>query len=661
MYPRIMFTRLSRLVGAVAILGLLSSCLSGAGPESPKISEQPKDRTAFVGQSAKFDFGASGKPPFTFQWYRNGVAIAGATEQIYATNPLTISDDGSKYSVKISNAQGSATSSEATLTVKPAPTITVQPTAQTVNAGAAANFSVTATGDQLQYQWLRDEVPINGATSATYSITATTAADDGVVITVLVGNPGGIVGSQSVLLTVLSSPAVTIQPVAQTVVESDPVVFAVSATGGNLQYQWRRNGSNIADATSRVLRVAAATAADDSAAYSVVLSNTRGSVTSNAATLRVVAGSVRALPLAAAEVSLNKAGIASAAFTLIRRSNGSVASWGYNTDGQRGDGTAGAPSDTIGTVTLPSGRTAKKISAGGYHSLVLLDNGDIYAWGLNDNAQLGLGDVLPRTTPTKVTLPRPAISVAAGRAFSLALLDDGRVFAWGANAVGQIGDNTRDAASKPVAVKDLTGVTQIAAGNAHALALRADGSVWAWGANASGQLGEGSFKPSRVPVATGLAQIVRIRAGGDVSMAISQRRALYLWGENADGQLGLGSAVSTDVGVPTGALRDIVDGAAGERGSIALGSSGLLVASGANDAGSLGDGGTTARNSFAAVSVVSQGIAVDIGGLSFAAAIGADGTTWTWGDNSAKQLGNSSITTTSTPTPTVVPSFDAIP
>ncbi|NDB26040.1 MAG: hypothetical protein EB021_11480, partial [Gammaproteobacteria bacterium] len=177
MHPSKMFARLSRLVGAVAILSLLSSCLSSAGPEAPKISQQPKDRTAFVGQSAKFDFGASGKPPFTFQWYRNGVAIAGATEQVYATNPLTIADDGSKYSVKISNAQGSATSSEATLTVKPPPTITAQPTAQTVNAGSAATFSVTATGEQLQYQWLRDEVPINGATSATYSITATTAAD----------------------------------------------------------------------------------------------------------------------------------------------------------------------------------------------------------------------------------------------------------------------------------------------------------------------------------------------------------------------------------------------------------------------------------------------------------------------------------------------------
>jgi len=274
---------------------------------------------------------------------------------------------------------------------------------------------------------------------------------------------------------------------------------------------------------------------------------------------------------------------------------------------------------------------------------------------------LGVGDSLSRTAPTKVTLPRPAIAVTAGRQFSLALLDDGRVFAWGANDLGQLGNNSREVSLLPVQVSVLTDVVQIAAGNSHALALRADGSVWAWGANVSGQLGDGSFKPSRVPVATGLTQIARIRAGGGVSAAISRRLGLYLWGENADGQLGLGAGAPGDVGVPTALRRDTIDVAAGERGTLVLGSNGLLVASGANDAGSLGDGGTTARNSFAAVSVVSRAIALEIGGLSYAAAIGADGTTWTWGDNASEQLGNTALPATGTTTPTIVPSFDAVP
>jgi alpha-tubulin suppressor-like RCC1 family protein len=661
MYRSTILNRLPLFVGLLATLLLLSGCLSSAGSESPTISEDPKDRTVFVGQSAKFDFGASGKPPFTFQWFRNGIAIAGATEAVYITPAVTAADDGAKYSVKITNAQGSITSKDATLTVKAGPSITTEPVAQTVNVGASATFTVAATGEQLQYQWLRDEQPISGATSATYTLSATAAADDGALISVLVGNPGGVISSRAVTLTVLAAPSVTVQPVSQTLVAGDALVLGVTALGGNLRYQWRRNGRDLEGATNRVLRIEAVALADDNASYSVTVTNSLGSVSSNAATLRVVGGAVATLPVAVAQVALAKPGTAAAAFTLVRRSNGSVASWGYNVDGQRGDGTTGVPSDSIGTVTLPAGRTARQVAAGGLQALVLLDNGEVHAWGLNDVGQLGVGDSLSRTAPTKVTLPRAAIAVAAGRQFSLALLDDGRVFAWGANDLGQLGNNTREVSVLPVQVSVLTDVVQIAAGNSHALALRADGSVWAWGANASGQLGDGSFKPSRVPVATGLTQIARIRAGGGVSAAISRRLGLYLWGENADGQLGLGAGAPGDVGVPTALRRDTIDVAAGERGTVVLGSNGLLVASGANDAGSLGDGGTTARNSFAAVSVVSQAIALEMGGLSYAAAIAADGTTWTWGDNASEQLGNSALPVTGTTTPTVVPSFDAVP
>jgi len=661
MYRSTILNRLPLVAGLLATMLLLAGCLSNAGSESPTISEDPKDRTVFVGQSAKFDFGASGKPPFTFQWFRNGVAIAGATEAIYITPSVTAADDGAKYSVKITNAQGSITSKDATLTVKAGPSITTEPVAQTVNVGASATFTVAATGEQLQYQWLRDEQPISGATSATYTLSATAVADDGTLISVLVGNPGGVISSRAVTLTVLAAPSVTVQPVSQTVIAGDAVVLGVTALGGNLRYQWRRNGSDLEGATGRVLRIEAAALADDNASYSVSITNSLGSVSSNAATLRVVGGAVATLPAAVAQVALAKPGTAAAAFTLVRRSNGSVASWGYNVDGQRGDGTTGVPSDSIGTVTLPAGRTARQVAAGGLQALVLLDNGEVHAWGLNDVGQLGVGDSLSRTAPTKVTLPRPAIAVTAGRQFSLALLDDGRVFAWGANDLGQLGNNSREVSLLPVQVSVLTDVVQIAAGNSHALALRADGSVWAWGANVSGQLGDGSFKPSRVPVATGLTQIARIRAGGGVSAAISRRLGLYLWGENADGQLGLGAGAPGDVGVPTALRRDTIDVAAGERGTLVLGSNGLLVASGANDAGSLGDGGTTARNSFAAVSVVSQAIALEIGGLSYAAAIGADGTTWTWGDNASEQLGNTALPATGTTTPTIVPSFDAVP
>ena len=238
-------------------------------------------------------------------------------------------------------------------------------------------------------------------------------------------------------------------------------------------------------------------------------------------------------------------------------------------------------------------------------------------------------------------------------------LDDGRVYTWGTNSIGQLGDGGRDAQLSPVQVAGLSGIVAVAAGNSHALALNAAGRVWAWGANASGQLGDGRYKASRVPVATPFVEVARIRAGGDQSAAISRRRALYLWGENGDGQLGLGTGV--DAGVPVAALQGVVEAATADRFTLALGSDGLARGTGANETGSLGDGGSTARNTFGAVSTLSDAISVSAGGRSFSGAVTSSGATFMWGDNAAKQLGNTAITSGSTATPTAVPNFDAIP
>jgi alpha-tubulin suppressor-like RCC1 family protein len=649
------------LAGLLFVMHALAGCLSGAGPEVPTITDQPKDRIGFLGATVRFDVGVSGKPPMTFQWLRNGRAIEGATGIAYQTPILTAADDGAKFSVRISNAEGSTTSSEATVKVNGAPVVTAQPAPVTVAAGASAAFTVAASGESVVYQWLRDEVSIAGANSATYTLSTTTAADDGAVFRVVVINPAGFVVSSPVALTVSGTPAVAVQPVGQTVAAGEPAVFSVKATGGNLVYRWQRNGADIAGATAAIYRIPAAAAADDNVSFTVRMTNAQGAVTSAAALLRVSNAAVSPVPALAAEVSLSRNTTSANSFTLVRRADGSIAGWGSNVEGQLGNGTPGLASDAVVQAALPAGRRATAVSAGFNHGLALLDNGDVLAWGFNDVGQLGVGDILPRATPTKVSLPRPAVAVAAGRGFSVAALDDGRVFTWGTNTIGQLGDGGRDAVVDPVQATGLSGIVAVAAGNAHALALGSDGRVWGWGANASGQLGDGSFKASLVPVVTGLAEIARIRAGGDHSAAVSRRRTLYLWGENADGQLGLGAGAPADVGVPTGVVQAVVDVAPGSRMTLLVGSDGLARSTGANDAGSLGDGGTTARSSFGAVSVVSAGITVGAGGLSFAAAIADNGTTFLWGDNGSKQLGNATITATGTSTPTAVPNFDAIP
>jgi alpha-tubulin suppressor-like RCC1 family protein len=649
------------LAGLLLVMQALAGCLSGAGPEVPTITDQPKDRIGFLGATVRFDVGVSGKPPMTFQWLRNGQAIEGATGIAYQTPFLTAADDGAKFSVRISNAEGSVTSSEATVKVNGPPAVTTQPAPVTVSTGASASFTVAASGESLSYQWLRDEVPIAGANAATYTISTTSAADDGAVFRAFVVNPAGFVVSNTAALTVSGAPAVTVQPVGQTVAAGEPALFSVRATGGNLAYQWQRNGADIAGATAATYRIPAAAAGDDNASFTVRMTNAQGNVTSAAAVLRVTAAAVAPLPALVAEVSLSRNTSNANSFTLVRRSNGSIAGWGYNVEGQLGNGTPGPASDSIVQAVLPAGRRATAVAAGFNHGLALLDNGDVLAWGLNDTGQLGLGDGTPRASPAKVTLPGPAIAVAAGRGFSVVALADGRVFTWGGNTIGQLGDGSRNTAVSPVRAAGLTGIVAVAAGTSHALALGSDGRVWAWGSNLSGQLGDGTFKPALTPVPTDLTEIVRIRAGGDHSAAVSRRRTLYLWGENADGQLGLGAGAPADLGVPAGAAQAVVDAAPGSRMTLLVGSDGLARSAGANDAGSLGDGGTTARNTFGAVSAVSAGITVGAGGLSFAAAIADNGTTFMWGDNGSKQLGNTTIAATGTATPTAVPNFDAIP
>lgn len=652
-------SRWLRLLGLGLISLTLAACLSSAGPAEPTITDQPKDRSSFVGQQVRFDIGVSGKGPLSFQWRRNGTPIPGATQLTYLTPRLTAEDNGAKFSVTISNSEGSVTSTEATLTVNLKPTVTSSPQSLTLSVGATASFTVAGSGESLSYQWFRDEEIINGATSATYSFTVT-AADDGAEFLAYVQNLAGFTASEAATLTVSAAPGILVQPVSQTLAAGETLMLGVRATGGSLGYQWRRDGVDIAGATTPVLRVAAVSEAD-AGAYTVIVSNTLGTLASAPAAVTVTTAGLTSFPTPAAQIALSPSASAAGSFTLVRRSDGSIASWGFRGEGQRGDGSGGLASDTIGTVTLPAGRRAIEIAAGGAHGLALLDNGEVHAWGGNGSGQLALDNTLQSFSPVKVELPRPAIAIAAGRAFSVAVLDDGTVRTWGSNLLGQLGDAGREASSEPLQAIGIDQVIAVAAGTDHVLALRSDGSVWAWGANGSGQLGDGRFKPSRVPIDTGLRGIGRIRAGAGQSIAISQRGGLYLWGENADGQLGLGAAVTTDVGVPTLLRRNVIDGATGERASFLLTADRLVLAAGANESGSLGDGGTTARNTFAPVSSISNVISISTGGRSFAGAIEADGTTYLWGDNTARQLGNSAIDNVGTPTPRAVPSFDAIP
>jgi len=138
-----------------------------------------------------------------YQWRKNGVNITGATSSSYTTPATVAADNGSLFSVVVSNSGGSVTSNNATLTVRIPPTITTQPADKTVRVGKTAKFTVMATGTApLNYQWRKNGVNITGATNASYTTPPTTAADNGALFAVTVSNLAGSVTSDNAILTV---------------------------------------------------------------------------------------------------------------------------------------------------------------------------------------------------------------------------------------------------------------------------------------------------------------------------------------------------------------------------------------------------------------------------------------------------------------------------
>jgi alpha-tubulin suppressor-like RCC1 family protein len=140
------------------------------------------------------------------------------------------------------------------------------------------------------------------------------------------------------------------------------------------------------------------------------------------------------------------------------------------------------------------------ISAGGQHTVAVKADGTVWSWGNGLYGQMGNNTTnRSNLTPVQVSGLRGVRSVAAGHHHSVALKSNGTVWAWGQNDNGQLGNGTTTAALTPVQVPGMSGVSQILAGNYHTIALKSDGTVWAWGLNNDPQLGNGSTFNSSTP------------------------------------------------------------------------------------------------------------------------------------------------------------------
>ncbi len=311
----------------------------------------------------------------------------------------------------------------------------------------------------------------------------------------------------------------------------------------------------------------------------------------------------------------------------------SLVSWGWNLFGQLGAGTTTGPQSCDGwgacskkpvKVMLPDGTRLVAVAAGEDHSLALRSTGQVLAWGDNFDGQLGDGTFTGpescggfpcSTKPVRVQLRGGirVVAVAAGGGFSLALTSTGQVLAWGFNGRGELGNGARGHRTnhdRPVKVKlpPRTKVVAVAAGGDHALALTSAGEVLAWGFNRYGQLGDGttisSHYPMKVRLPTGI-RVLAVAAGFDHSLALTSTGQVLAWGFNADGELGDGTFTgpercrhhdgcsTTPVQVQLPTSTKVVAVAAGHDHNLALTSTGELLAWGNNAYGQLGAGVST--------------------------------------------------------------------
>ncbi len=353
-------------------------------------------------------------------------------------------------------------------------------------------------------------------------------------------------------------------------------------------------------------------------------------------------------------------------------SDGTMAAWGYNGEGQLGNNgpTLVTTPANVSAAGVLAGRTVIAASAGYQFSIGLCTDGKVAAWGDNDLGQLGNGTYVQSKVPVAVTTGalanKTVIAISAGTGHALAACSDGTVAAWGQNSYGQLGNNTTSYSNLPVAVVRtgvLSGkkVVAVAAGDNFSLALCSDGTLAAWGANASGQLGNNTTTSSSVPVAVSRSGVLlgklvtSITCGIYHSLALCSDGTLVAWGSNAFGELGNNSTTKSLVPVavvttgPLSSKTPVTVAAANER-SFALCSDGTLVAWGIS---TLGDG--SASTSHVPVDITTSGIlsgktmATASTGWEASFAVATDGSLASWGYSLFGEMGDGALGTSNTP------------
>jgi len=411
----------------------LASVAVAAGQVAPVFTTQPMSQTGAVGGSVTFTVAATGTAPLVYQWFKDGIAVAGSTGSSLTISGVKLSDGGS-YQAAVRNVTTgiSAVSGggDHTMYVK---------TGGTLWAMGYNLFGQLGDGTKT-HRSSAVQVATSVASVAAGRVHTMYVETDGTLWAMGYKSNGQLGDGKDANLEFRSTPVQVATGVARVAAGADHTMYVKTdgtlwATGSNAQGQLGDGGN--------------------------LTSNTPVQVATGVAS--VAAGRVH---------------------TMYVKTDGTLWAMGDNRYGQLGDGTTTNRSSAVRVAT-----GVASLAAGGDHTMYVKTDGTLWAMGYNLFGQLGDGTTTNRSSAVRVATG--VASVSAGRVHTLHVKTDGTLWAMGYNLFGQLGDGTTT--NRSSAVRVATGVASLAAGDDHTMYVKTDGTLWAMGYNLFGRLGDGTI------------------------------------------------------------------------------------------------------------------------------------------------------------------------
>jgi len=291
------------------------------------------------------------------------------------------------------------------------------------------------------------------------------------------------------------------------------------------------------------------------------------------------------------------------------------------------------------------------LAAGSEHACALDKDGCIWSWGKNSCGQLGIGTATSYTVPQKIKKDVKFMQIAASSNSTLALDENGKLWAWGDNGFSQLGDSSlsKQLSPKKIDITEDVPFVRISTDGATGCAVDANDNIWSWGRSSNNLYKEldGNILTYPVKILPD-NKFEEIVAASNVYLAKTEDGNVYSWGNNSNGYIDSSYIEKSLIPQKIDVDVKFVQTASGSMHNIALDENGQLWAWGQNDSGQLGDGTNETRRSPTAIDVDAEFKYISAA-VMCSYAIDTDGNLWSWGNNGDMQLGDGTQINRNTP------------